>query len=45
MTLAKYKRHIQEQMFVLTTMENGENNGMEEMGLVTPTPDGTFGSL
>ena len=38
MTLAKYKREIQLLMFVLTMMENWENNGTKAIGLVTPTP-------
>ena len=38
MTPAKYKRDIQSISCVFTMLKNLENNGTEEIGLVTPTP-------
>ena len=35
----KYKRAIQQLTSVLTMLKNLENNGTEEIGLETPTPD------
>ena len=38
-TPAKYKRDIQYIMCVLTMLKISQNSGMEEIGLVAPTPD------
>ena len=38
MTPVKYKRDIQHVSGILIIMQKWENNGTEEIGLVTPTP-------
>ena len=37
-TPVKYKRDIQQLTYVLAIVKNSENNGTEEISLVTPTP-------
>ena len=38
-TPVKYKRDIQQLTYVLAIVKNSENNGTEEISLVTPTPE------
>ena len=42
-TPVKYKRDIQQLTYVLTIVQNSENNGTEEISLVTPTPGPVIG--
>ena len=37
-TPVKYKRDIQQLTYVLAIVKNSENNGTEEISIVTPTP-------